>query len=99
MHGPTTIENRKKSKLPENAVRMLGLAALLTWFGSMFLFEHYSYTRPTVENAAQGRVYLQNNHGYYTYLTAKEHYLLMLLMIAAGVLFVCGALIDRYRSR
>lgn len=94
-----TAENRKTSKLPEIAAKNLGLAALFTWFGSMFLFEHYSYTRPTVENAAQGRVYLQNNHGYYTYLTAKEHYLLLLLMIAAAVLFICGALIDRYRSR
>ena len=84
-------------KLREIVARILLYSALLVWFSSMFLFEHYSYTRPTIENQAEGRIYVQNNHGYYAYLTAKEHYFLMSLMISAGVLFLSGSLVDPER--
>ncbi len=84
--------------LADLAVKMLSFAALVTWLGSMFLFEHYSYTRPTIANAAEGRVLIQNNHGYYTYLTGKEHYFLLALVVAAPVLFGCAVLIGRRRT-
>ena len=83
-------ESRSKHRLRKMIAKILLSSALLTWFGSSFLSGHYSRTRPTVENRAEGRVYLQNDHGYYTYLNAREHYLLILLMIAAGGLFLVG---------
>jgi hypothetical protein len=67
---------------------------VLVWFGCIGLFERYSYTRPTVENRAEGRVYVQNNHGHYTYLTAHEHFLLIFLGVAALALFLTGSLVD-----
>lgn len=86
-------ENRGKPGRRKIVAKILLCSALLTWFGSSFLSEHYSRTRPAIENRAEGRVHLQNNHGSYTYLTAREHYLLMLLMIAAGASFLIGVLV------
>jgi len=92
-HVEVATEKAAARKLREIMARVLLYSALLVWFSSMFLFEHYSYTRPAIENQAEGRIYVQNNHGYYTYLTAKEHYLLVLLMVSAGVLFLSGSLL------
>ena len=83
-------ESGSKSEIRKITAKILLCCALLFWFGSSFLSEHYSRTRPTIENRAEGRVY---RHGSYTYLTAQEHYSLMLLMIAAGTFFSIGVLV------
>jgi len=77
----------------ETAAKILAGLALFIWLCFFGLFEHYSYTRPTTRNPIDGRVYQQNNHGYYTYLTEQEHSRLTILEITAPVLFLMGLLI------
>jgi hypothetical protein len=77
--------------------RILLYSSLALWLSFIGLFEHYSQTRPTVENLSEGRTYKQNNHGYYTYLTSGEHSRLRILGIVAPVLFLVGSLVDPER--
>ncbi len=99
-YNPKVDTRRIKMRVPklrEIVARVLLYSAILVWLGCSFLFEHYSRTRPTVANRAEGRVYAQNDHGYHTYLTAKEHYLVMALMVTAGGLALTGSLVDPER--
>ena len=89
---PTTAR-----RLREIIARILLYSSLALWFSFIGLFEHYSQTRPTVENPEEGRNYRQNNHGYYTYLTEEEHSRLTILEIVAPVLFLSGSLVDPER--
>ena len=68
--------------------------SVVLWFSFIGLFEHYSHTRPTVKNPNEGRTYEQNNHGYYTYLNAREHSRLTMLEIISPILFLAGSLVD-----
>ncbi len=58
---------------------------LITWFALAGLWEHYSYTKPTVRNPALGRVYSLANHGTVVYLNRQE---LQLLHVVEGLAFV-----------
>jgi len=80
-------------RLRETAAKILAFLALALWLCFIGLFEHYSYTRPTTRNLAEGRTYQQNNHGYYTYLTEQEHSRLTMLEITGPVLFLIGILV------
>jgi hypothetical protein len=77
--------------------RLILWLSLVMWLGSFGLFERYSSTRPTFPNPEQGRMYEEDDHGHYFYLTRKEHSRLMTLMIAAPVLSMVGALMDPMR--
>jgi hypothetical protein len=87
----------RREKLRERVARGLVWLAAVVWFGFIGLFEVYSYTRPTLLEKTEGRVYEQNNHGHITFLTAQEHFRLELLEFSAPVLFLAGALIDPKR--
>jgi hypothetical protein len=75
---------------------LLRLSALV-WFGYSGLFYYYSYTRPRLTEVSEGRIYMQNNRGYVTYLTANEHNLLHVLEFSAPILLLAGVLLDPRR--
>jgi hypothetical protein len=75
----------------EIAVAIVGTSLGLS---SAELWMHYAYTRPTMPNAAIGRVYSLNTHGSIVYLNVHEQLLLNSLMILGGVLFVGAVVID-----
>lgn len=77
--------------------KLLLLLSVGVWFGCSALYEHYNWTRPTVENRAEGRVFVQNNHGHHVYLTASEYYGPIVLGITAVALFLTGSLVDPKR--
>jgi len=56
---------------------------------------HFAYTRPTAANPLEGRLYALDTHGWRVYLTAGEHFLLIWLLVLAGVAFVAALVIDR----
>ena len=91
------VEARRVVGPRELVARGLIYLSLVVWFGFIGLFEHYSHTRPTVWNPAEGRVHEQNNHGYVTYLTSQEQSRLELLEFSAPALFFAGGLIDPKR--
>jgi hypothetical protein len=72
--------------------KVLACAALVVWFGFIYLFLQYDATRPTSPQPAQGRVHGSNNHGHVTYLTEQEEGYLNLLQIGAVSLFIIAAL-------
>jgi|SRR5690348_6109963 hypothetical protein len=78
----------------EVAARVLAYSGVILWFTFIALFEYFSYTRPVTRDPVHGRIYEQNNHGRYTYLTAREHEALVGLPIAAFALFISGSLVD-----
>jgi hypothetical protein len=88
--------NRSLGRRKTFAYVLAGLGVLI-WLGAAALDQHYMWTRPSVESRLEGRVYVHNNHGYYTYLTAQEHYSVVLLGIAAVALVLTGFLMDRWR--
>ncbi len=75
---------------------LLRLSALV-WFGYIGLFYYYSYTRPRLAEASEGRIYKQDNRGYVTYLTTNEHNLLHVLEFPAPILLLAGVLLDPRR--
>ena len=91
------VEAKREARPRELVAKVLAYSALVVWFSFIGLFEHYSYTRPTIRKQTEGRVYEQNNHGYITYLTAQEQLRLKLLEFSAPILFFAGALIDPKR--
>ena len=78
----------------ETAARILVYTAVILWFAFIALFERYSYTRPSAQNVETGRVYEHNNHGHITYLTAREHDVLIGMQIGAFVIFISGTLVE-----
>ncbi len=87
-------DKQKPRVVVSRLIVWLGFAVLL---GSMGLFERYSSTRPTSPNPEQGRIYEEDDHGHYFYLTREEHSLLNTMLIAAPVLLMVGALVDPVR--
>jgi hypothetical protein len=73
--------------------------AVLTWWGFIFLFEHYDATRPTCADRTPDRIYVQNNHGHYVYLNSKEENYLTALQASAAVLFVGAMAIEYFAER
>lgn len=81
----------------ELIAKALVALSLLIWLGCFSLFQYYSYTRPRLPQAGQGRIYEQNNRGYVIYLTANEKSLLHVLEFSAPILFLAGVLLDPRR--
>src|ERR1700752_4463355 len=73
--------------------------AVLTWFGFIFLFEHYDATRPTCADRTPDRIYVQNNHGHYVYLNSREENYLTVLQESAAALFVGAIVIEYFAER
>lgn len=76
--------------------KILGWSALIVWFSYIYLFLQYEATRPTISDPVAGRVYVQNNHGHYTYLTEQEENRLHALEFGALGIFLIGALADHF---
>ena len=74
------------------------IASLVSFFGDCFLQFQFGYTRPSVPNPLEGRVYPLNTHGSWVYLNAREHWLLNSLMILFLMLFVIAIAIDRLKK-
>jgi hypothetical protein len=70
-----------------------GIVALVLWFSSFSLFEHYDAVNPTRPDVASGAIYAQENHGHTVYLTASEKYQWRERMVLGVVLFVVSALL------
>ena len=66
--------------------KIFGFSALAIWFFSFYVFYQYDATRPVVANVSVGRVYPQNNHGHYVYLTGEEARHIESLRVLAFVL-------------
>lgn len=65
---------------------ILGLSALFTFFGFVYVFGQYDATRPTRPEVSAGRIYRQDNHGHYVYLTKAERWERNELAVVAGCL-------------
>jgi hypothetical protein len=92
-----TRETNGPSNRRAIVAKILLFLSVGVWFGCSALYEHYNWTRPTIENRAEGRVFVQNNHGHQVYLTAPEYYGPILLGIAAVTMWVAGSLVDPER--
>jgi hypothetical protein len=63
----------------------------------LWLFLHYSSTRPHERMSEQGRIYEINNHGTHSYLTASENKLLLSLQVIPVLLFGVGYWLSQRR--
>jgi hypothetical protein len=54
-------------------LKTTGIGGLFVWFAFIGAFEHFDATRPIKQDAQEGRVIPQNNHGHIVYLTGEEH--------------------------
>jgi hypothetical protein len=53
-------------------LKTTGIGGLFVWFVFIGAFEHFDATRPIKQDAQEGRVIPQNNHGHIVYLTREE---------------------------
>jgi hypothetical protein len=98
--GSSTLDllDEKRNQNPALIAQTLVLFSVLMWLGSVSVLQYYSYTRPRSPEASQGRIYLQNDRGYKTYLTANEKNILHLLEFSVPVLFLAGVLLHPKRK-
>ncbi len=66
------------------------------WVGFFALSSYYSSTRPRQPDPATGRIYELNQHGSYAYLTADEHWTLLLLEFSGIPFVIVGGLLARF---
>jgi hypothetical protein len=76
----------------------LGMLALVIWFSHFLLFYQYDGTRPAAPQPNEGRVFQQNNHGHYVYLTAEEEFRINFMRGTAFALFMAGFLVQHIRD-
>jgi hypothetical protein len=78
---------------------VLGAIGIGLGLGSWVLGSAYGYTKPSSPNAAIGRLYPLNIHGYIVYLNSREQYLFYGLQVVAALFFVTGIIVDVISSR
>jgi len=83
--------------------RALGILLLIFgfigFFGGMFIDEYYAKNRPSEPAPEQGRVYEQDDHGRFVYLTKYEHTLEKGLIVGGWVIAACGMGAITYSKR
>jgi hypothetical protein len=80
-------------------VRVVGWLGVLAWLGFLGLQLHYSDTRPTQEQANQGRLFPFDTHGHVVYLTRHELSVWHQLGGAAVVLVACATVLGFVAKR
>ena len=93
--GSGTLNSLDEKRNENRALiaQTLVLFSVLMWLGSVSVLHYYSYTRPRLPDASKGRIFVQNDRGYKTYLTGNEKYILYLLEFVAPSLFLAGTLL------
>jgi hypothetical protein len=83
-------------RLKSAAVMTLGVLALVSWFGFMFMTSRYHATCPRAPDTASGHVIPHESKGSVVYLDAVEDRTLDCLGWGAALLFLVGALLGKF---
>jgi hypothetical protein len=73
----------------------LSVGGVVLWFICSAVYLYYDRTRSDIPDAQLGRLYSLMNHGHVVYVTLMERNSLILLAVAAGLLFLSGYIVDR----